>query len=510
MTKRSRREEFKEAIAAALELQMNDDGLRLLDPFLESKDLFLEIQRSDWFKELTPSTLADPLGIAAQRQRLLDSDNSAATIFTTVQASTNGACIYFWTHAETRCPQDRVDLDDHNAIVVTLKCKLAGLHVTLEEGVLLQPVPNRYWLYHPERMRCSRPHLLSVAAAGSFSERQKIVTRYLDQTYSRWAKLNGGHMAQILEGMATQNELEANYLDFHKAGRHIYRIEPELLDMLRSSDIDELPYEALKLPHRAMYMHFGAQDELKDSLDRPLEGVYVCEGEDVIHFCFVFETVTVDSVMDWVLGRDPVVTIELNPGATLKDALANGLDSMKITIEKMKELANRNPNYYQPYSKEWMQATLDNLNGIRCLKQVELTLEFHDKIIQALTLAVNGLLYITTYDGDVETEAPEQAPEKTRRYLQEGNPEQRARALKKLTQEGFVLVNHVGGKVRDAITDLSTRETGTRRAHWRRGFWRMQRFGKGFSEARLTWVRPTIVGGQGAPAEPHGVIHQVR
>lgn len=506
MFKRSRRETFKEAIATALAYQLDERGREIIAPFLGNRDLFLEIQRSSWFEEMTPSVPADPLGLVNRRETLIDDKRSDRTIRVTVRATSNGSSIFFWSAVDNRAPYDRVDLVEHDPILVTLICKLAGLNVRLEEGVLVQPVPNPFWLYHPERMRCSRPHMQALRGIENLNARGKIVQEQMEKTYSRWIRLKDGHYDRLSDALVSQSEIEANYNDFDKAGRHIYRIEPDLVEMLRSSDLENIPYDALRLPHEAFYLHFGAQSDLTDTLGRPLEGVYICQGKTYTYFCFVFESVTAEDVMEWTVGKDPFVIVMLRPGPTLKDALVNGLKTTREMFEDMLAKAKINVSIYETGSPEWMKAVVHQLSGERNVRQFAQTLKFTDNIGHALSLAINSVLFITTYD-DVALDVPDTASEQIRRQVTEGNAEQRSRAQRKLATDGFVVVNHVGGKLRGSGSESA--QAGTKRAHWRRGFWRMQRFGKGFSDARLTWIRPTLVSGHGAPAELHGIIHQI-
>ena len=74
--------------------------------------------------------------------------------------------------------------------------------------------------------------------------------------------------------------------------------------------------------------------------------------------------------------------------------------------------------------------------------------------------------------------------------LRSGTPREQARARSKLWSAGFVPIERVGLRFeREFTLERSVSQ------HIRRGHWRNQAHGPGFSLRKLIWMLPMIVGG---------------
>lgn len=114
----------------------------------------------------------------------------------------------------------------------------------------------------------------------------------------------------------------------------------------------------------------------------------------------------------------------------------------------------------------------------------------HPEWVEAAYLVLNLLAWCVVYPSDAEVVWPEGAPARLVQRCGAGSPKECARAFSKLWSLGWVQVRRVG---RDFAARFARPEGIA--AHWRRGHWRNQAHGPGFSLRKLIWIWPTMVGG---------------
>lgn len=503
MSKRSRRELLKEAIELAVFRGMDAEAMEAVRPFENSIDLFLDVQSSDWFYAIDPIVPIDPLGLA-RRFREVIGEEDESRFYLGVHPSTIGSTVLIYDRENPGAPYERIELDGANPILVTLSGLCAGLDITLRQQRLRYPEPSKFWAYHPERLRCSCRHVHEfdhIKDAAALRNRWNVV---FDNEYVYWLRLKGSTFKERVTSIASHRDLEIPYKRFDVSGRHIYYMDRDLTELLANSDIDDVPFEQLKLPHAAFYIHFGPQEAISFENGVSVDGCYVTDFEDGIEIAFVFDnSLNIDGT-DWVNGSDPFIAISLSPEDTIGSSISAESRFFDSLIVKADYLIKHEEDCRKSRIKS-LRAAHYEARSLRDQSQMRAALG--NNLKDALRLAVNSILYISSYGDEVQLEVPEDAPSRARAQFAAADKEGQAKIARRLVNDGFVVVNHVKSGSAEHLADADP--AGSRRSHWRRGFWRMQRIGKGWSDARLTWVRPTIVSGHNAPADRHGVIHRV-
>jgi hypothetical protein len=117
-------------------------------------------------------------------------------------------------------------------------------------------------------------------------------------------------------------------------------------------------------------------------------------------------------------------------------------------------------------------------------------------IHKAMNYLANCLCYLSSHEPSITgyaSDAPEKLIEKTK--LANTN-KQKQKAQSQLKSMGHFPVTYLqisSGNTNSVISGEQN-SADRKRQHWRRGHWRNQRRGEGLSDARLIWIKPTLVG----------------
>lgn len=120
---------------------------------------------------------------------------------------------------------------------------------------------------------------------------------------------------------------------------------------------------------------------------------------------------------------------------------------------------------------------------------------------QCVALVCNALVYMTSRPEDGVERWQDGSPQKLLdRIATDGKKAERS--FHELLYAGFTKVRY--------LTLPDAQETGRGvTAHWRRGHYKRQRYGKGLSEVRIDWRRPTLVAGTAVEANATGRVHVI-
>jgi hypothetical protein len=334
---------LRSAIKKAVIQRMDEDARAGLKPFVNRLDEYTSQSTREWLDNLPWGDVMDDLNIGSFVADAAEK-NAGQPISCELYKTWFGSSLVVWLKESQKdidkyAPFDRLDLHDVSVMEASIYCRLARVDAGISDNPLVLAEPNKFWNYHPERMRCSRLHLRRLLALGARIDPMENAMQDLFNQYLKWTRSRRDNTAHCMFHMMNDFALEDAYVSYVTEGKKIFSLDPALCEMLRSSDIDEIPYDALRLPQDAFYIHFGAQEDILDTNNRPLEGAYVYRNEKgVITFFFVFEDFLQDDVMDWINGRDVYIELTLpettNIGASINAGLAAQNQVLQEAIEK--------------------------------------------------------------------------------------------------------------------------------------------------------------------------------
>lgn len=273
-------------------------------------------------------------------------------------------------------------------------------------------------------------------------------------------------------------ELAKARAGFEEIGKNIFDVS-RVCPLFREVDVDDVVLEDTPLPYRSLYLHFGASAQLSVSTDLWIDGVYVREIADddgQIVLTFVCNHPGWKSTAEIPLGQ----TFKRNSTAACLHISRN--HSVAWSIEHRQFTG----------APELISAT--------------------DTLVEALRMAINGLLYLNLAKADLDFGFPPDAPKELVLSAVNGSGDKRMNAVRRLDALGYVRVNFVG---RNMVTYISppTDDHGSKRhraAHWRRGHWRRVAVGEGRKGREWRLFEGTVVNGASGPPADKGRIHIVK
>lgn len=303
------------------------------------------------------------------------------------------------------------------------------------------------------------------------------------------------------------------FVQFWYKSRQIFSFDRSLADALAKTDVSDIPWEAIKLPYERMFIHFGTclnESQWCQDREYKIDGAYInhivdpnipeLANSDVLEITFTarlynhtYEEVA-SIAPEWAILTDPEYGCILagGKGTTIGDALQRGTEASLMFYDRMDETLHRN---------SFLCA-----NKFQILPDSTRITPFRDRylrsellIAEALPLLINCLFYLAySYPTEAPTYPPE-APRTLTHKLENTTSENKQRILsEQMERLGYTkihFVSHAG-----ITKEPSIAETGkTIRTHWRRGHWRLQRFGTSLAQLKLLWIKPTIVNPTDSP-----------
>lgn len=283
-----------------------------------------------------------------------------------------------------------------------------------------------------------------------------------------------------------------------KKGRNIFSFSKELLGMLNHTTVDEVTYQAFRLPHDCFYLSLRSLDI--NVSDEKIEGVYVSIDEyamdgDVdfaINFDFVgtFDDFTIKNQDKFYPGLGhgagsswsySLFFYENENVITVSDAVNDHLEVMKFSLA-------------DDVGKNIMDEHREFLYNHSC-----------ELINKTLIVAINSILYLSMQkeDKDVIAKYAQDLPFNFNRKLHSTKTQKETAKIKrKISDAGFSKIHYVGNSYTTRFkNNLALSELPP---HWRRGHWRNQPYGKDLSDSKLIWIKPTIVRrDKGVPDKGH-------
>jgi len=269
-------------------------------------------------------------------------------------------------------------------------------------------------------------------------------------------------------------EIFDSALKFFREGQNIFHIRRELVSMLTKTDVKKVRIDDIMSPFDFCYIHFGgAGPELWGSyhLDGSYIWSFIDEDEHSIGLCHIGS----NQSGGYPEGSSPKIVFE--DKIHIFHLLVYEEPSFQ-TVEDFLDWDFRDDSHgselYQENRKRW-KPHLD----------------------EVIPLVVNTLLFLTARPGDVSkryhSNAPQNLVDKTKRAEERGDQSTKKRSEAKLLSHGHKRINFVGDKVASALQKGAGSEDSPK-THWRRGHWRRQAHGPNYSQHKLIWIEPTLVG----------------
>lgn len=260
-------------------------------------------------------------------------------------------------------------------------------------------------------------------------------------------------------------------------GKRIIDVGPKLTQALHLSDCGELIISDV-LPEfsegagSSFYVRFSGSHDIRFSDgDVPFEGAYVIPSAASIRIVLCgLMPITALAHERWKERYDlriPASLYGLPVREAVEKALAIDLQDITDNKARMAESVHR-------FAADQLAHRMSQNHASWC---------------EAVFLIVNLLAWMRHGPKDNEVGWPENAPARLVEQLQQGAPRAQERARSKLWSAGFVPIERAGLRFEREFTIESTVSQ-----HIRRGHWRNQAHGKGYSLRKLIWILPMIVG----------------
>ncbi len=394
--------------------------------------------------------------------------------------------------------------------------------------------PLATWKYHPERFKGVMPFAGRIEQIGRQCKGNPD-TNTMNELVSAWQDAEAEDFtsrplrARVRSSSRNSRRMFrfTDMLMFHAVfaanARQIFDIPPQLGEMFRRTDVDDITAESIKVPYPGIYLHFGPQSDLAFDPDWTPEGAYVYElrgdgdGDRVLQFCIAFAPKDLEKYRDFDVNFEPVY-VQALAQQHMRMPLGDAVDL--VLSEKMAQLRKEADAATMPgLEDEEVQElaasqgiTLVSAQATRAKQELDSLEPQHKCYLEMLKLIVNSLAYLAAYPKDVETRWPANTPRSLLKQLAKtDNRNEQRRVQSKLAAMGFSPVHLCGRRLAEEI-DRSTAAagaTGQRAVHWRRGHWRRQPHGPQNSLRKLAWLMPTLVNPGGSAEEPLGHLYLV-
>ncbi|WP_321935427.1 hypothetical protein [Paraburkholderia sp. J8-2] len=329
--------------------------------------------------------------------------------------------------------------------------------------------------YYPQFFRRTRPWAEVFSRAVTANDLSATGSQLFFRAYSDALSRTPGAPAAKIGRRTREAQGALAFGEWLRRGSIIYDLNDALTEALDRSDPGEIRPSDLHLPFDVMYVAFGARHDIR------LHSGVLVTGAWLIHFPgqslrFVL-TAPQPADTPWWDRHEEFFDTRLMY-EYWERPLGEAIDASLDDDYKDLEHASMTKTLAGGLSK-------DDADEIAALfTHLE---QNRDAYRRAVSLIVNALCFITAYQGDVEERWQPGTPEKWIGKADAGTSKEVARARSKLNAMGYRRVLRVGDMF--GARSASAPREGT----WRRGHWRNQAYGTGYSLRRVRWIMPMAV-----------------
>lgn len=398
----------------------------------------------------------------------------------------------------------------------------------------VKPAPPMYQ-FHPERYKTYRDYADSVGNFYKHSADSKTGLITLDginklasfvyeemnnrsMNYPRRLTLGTPSPSLIADG---EMHLAMSYGRFVKSGRQIIDFPASLVGLFSETDVENIPMKAIKMPFASQYLHFGPSADLEIAPGWLVDGAYVESRGDEGDMRFTITAIPKDPSLSalWYVYPEPMESQDFIE--TFRDSdLSHAIDAlMDIKVKELEAKIRESggditDKVKEEFSKKGEEPPKDlrlfDVSPQNAQTRLEREQRQYPIYRAAMRLVVNALCYLTAYQDDITEVWPKGTP----RGLMEktGSPDEKVstKARSKLSSMGYVPIYYCGKHFEEQRELAGLSESKHIRAHWRRGHWRNQAHGTGFTLRKLIWVMPVLVSAEHQEDDIAGHLYLVR
>ena len=282
-------------------------------------------------------------------------------------------------------------------------------------------------------------------------------------------------------------------------GRNIFHLQPELSTLLRTTDVEDVEWQSIKLPYSSFYLWFGPQKDWPLGASHYVDGAYIESGgghDMQITLTSVASVYASEQSQNFVRDYDPyyyapftIPSDEDTVGKTLKTLLerdpsfkTSDLRNESAVDVRLDDGAVVAVPSLPKEQSGWYEAALEHQSNLPVF-------------MQALRLVINGLCFLSASPDDTVLSFPQGAIQDLHRDQEHTTDAQILghRETKQLHRLGYTEIHFCGKKFVQAAQHEIIGTGGEMPPHRRRAFWRNQTCGPRNSERRPKWIKPTVV-----------------
>lgn len=281
-------------------------------------------------------------------------------------------------------------------------------------------------------------------------------------------------------------DLAESYISFYRNGRNIIEIPYFLSELLCFTDVGDVKWNDIKTPYETVYFHFSRNENTPNVILEKrsyLIGAYVT-----------------NKIVDHTRMLNFTLILEEYHGGVLNFSMecdtSKYIDNPTINESIIASVVWDDENYTYEYEYAGLKACVEDIYN-------DADTEINKMIYNSICLLVNCVCYLNSTEKDIKLYTTnEQATELLRQLEQAKKSQQRTKLTQKLSKLSYSKIHLLGESLQKKYERLIAEKEVE--AHWRRGHWRNQPYGKGLMEAKLIWIKPTIVRkDKGSPVKGH-------
>ena len=301
----------------------------------------------------------------------------------------------------------------------------------------------------------------------------------------------------------SQLSLIMSLFKYDNHGGRIFTIRDSLLDKLLATSVgDKTPLEFLRLPYNNIYLEFGDKRNDRgiylhdnDTGDHIVEGAYISESsthhEEMLRMAgekelYTFKKLGIDPNQPMRVLQITYTGSPIGKSSPIDDTFIHVYIYIP-TESKMdtKELIKKHIEYYRgEFSLSTGEYRFNQDQPAMNRDNVKM-------FYKLFNLVAVSLLYLNS---DKPVLMAERKHSSEMKRVNQLSPKKRRKAVKRAT----VLVDRTYVGEREGLRYDSTYDRKPVSMHWRRGHYRTQKHGKNYSETKLLWIKPTLVGSSDA------------
>lgn len=388
--------------------------------------------------------------------------------------------------------------------------------------------------YHPLRFRALNPLGKPLAQLGASSAGGGFTMEVLQAAMDGFVASQEPAMAVSrlrrrlqIKGRQERDAAQMGmfFADYHHHGKQLFDFPPSMVELFARTDVDGIPLELIRFPHRSMYLHFGRQGHLEIEGGWAPDGAYVAllgQGDELlIQFCLTFAPEHKETYGFTLENPEPCYIIAV-PAEQCRIGVGEAVD--QVLAQKLAELRSQAARGCPGFADgEDEIHRIGEEHGFQvsdgtptfAAQELERLVPMHKAWEAMLRLVVNALAYLSAYpdDWDLEVARKNEVPWAVLSELGSGQHKRVQRAKSKLAELGYAPIHLCGRdfRARASAPGRTAQEAAgdSLGITWVRGHWKRQVHGPQRSLRRLAWLMPYRRSVSGSPEQEHGHIYLV-